>query len=240
MKIKEHSPELIGIIGIFLILYFSGFFISTYSTKRVDNYVNQVNSEIKFQQFKHRAKKQEYKQKLLTYIEDRIPDKVGISTKILIRDAIFDAIEKYPVYDNKFDSVDLIVSVIKVESSFNRQAKSPVGAIGLMQLMPQTASFVAKMLSDDYNLKDLMHGGLFDPYYNIQCGSRYLYYLYHDYLMRDEFKELSDRERTTIMILMYNFGPENKHFREIENIALLQDFSYYKKVINSQQFYSEL
>ena len=55
----------------------------------------------------------------------------------------------------------LIAAMIKAESSFNPQAVSPVGALGLMQLMPDTA--------DPYGMSDV-----FDPGTNIRIGTHYI------------------------------------------------------------------
>jgi len=62
-----------------------------------------------------------------------------------------------------------IWGVIRQESLFNRQALSPAGARGLMQLMPKTAKMVAKQMK----LHD-GHQALFSPAVNIRLGSRYL------------------------------------------------------------------
>ena len=71
----------------------------------------------------------------------------------------------------------LVSAVILCESSFNPQAESRVGARGLMQLMEDTAGWVAHKLDEDdasYSF-DL----LYDAETNIRFGSWYLGYLSH-------------------------------------------------------------
>jgi soluble lytic murein transglycosylase-like protein len=63
---------------------------------------------------------------------------------------------------------DLIVAVIKSESSFNPYAISKKGAIGLMQLMPETAK--------QYGVKNR-----FDVNQNLEGGIKHLKYLYRKY-----------------------------------------------------------
>jgi soluble lytic murein transglycosylase-like protein len=60
--------------------------------------------------------------------------------------------------------VELLNSVIKVESNYNPYAVSPKGALGMMQLIPATAQ--------RFGVNDV-----FDPVDNIQGGARYLRYL---------------------------------------------------------------
>lgn len=64
----------------------------------------------------------------------------------------------------------LILAIIQVESGCRRHAVSPVGARGLMQVMPSTGAAIAKKLSLDWKGAD----SLFDPQFNIQLGVAYL------------------------------------------------------------------
>ncbi len=77
----------------------------------------------------------------------------------------------------------LIASVIDAESHGDPSAVSRVGAQGLMQLMPGTAAM--------YGV-----GNAFDPYQNVDAGSRYL----HDLLRRY-------KGNVRLAVAAYNAGP---------------------------------
>lgn len=93
-------------------------------------------------------------------------------------------------YSDEFKvPTDLILAVIDIESGFRRRAVSPVGARGIMQIMPATAREIAgKLGRNKYNLFSLRD--------NIQFGTFYL----RDMLSRFD-------EDCSLAIIAYNAGP---------------------------------
>lgn len=63
----------------------------------------------------------------------------------------------------------LVLALARQESAFNPRARSPAGAIGLMQLMPGTARFVSG--------GSVSAAKLVDPAYNLSLGQSYVKYL---------------------------------------------------------------
>jgi soluble lytic murein transglycosylase len=87
--------------------------------------------------------------------------------------------------------VELVLALIQVESSGYNFAVSPVGAMGLMQLMPATAEGVARRIG----LRWVGPETLFDPVANVQLGVVYL-------------REMLDRYGSvTTALAAYNWGP---------------------------------
>ena len=66
----------------------------------------------------------------------------------------------------------LVAAVILCESSYDPKAESRLGARGLMQLMPDTAEWVAHKLGEDG--ADYSFDNLYDPQTNIRFGTWYL------------------------------------------------------------------
>lgn len=86
----------------------------------------------------------------------------------------------------------LTLAIMKAESSFLDSAVSPVGAEGLMQIMPATQSLVARALDLE---------SVTEPQHNIRAG---IYYLSRLYRLFDSAEE-NDRIRLTLAA--YNAGP---------------------------------
>jgi len=72
----------------------------------------------------------------------------------------------------------LIFALIRQESVFNPKAKSWAGARGLMQLMPRTASYVAR--DRRFHQGAATRSTLFDPRINLQLGQQYIEILLKD------------------------------------------------------------
>ena len=108
----------------------------------------------------------------------------------------------------------LILAVIKVESGFNSQAISRKGAMGLMQLMPGTAS-------------DLGVTNPLDPEQNIFGGAKYL----SDCLKT--FKDLS------LALAAYNAGPGR--VAKLNRVPMIKETQkYVKDVIYYKKLYDHL
>ena len=82
---------------------------------------------------------------------------------------------------------ELAFRLVKLESDFNPRATSPVGAVGLTQVMPSTAR---------YYVKGITREALYDPTTNLRVGFRYLRGLVREY-----------HGDVNLALLVYNRGP---------------------------------
>ncbi len=128
----------------------------------------------------------------------------------------------------------LVASIINAESRFEATAISSKGAIGLMQIMPDTAKFVSEKLNINYSEEILL-----EPSMNIKIGCYYLNYLKN--------KFTSDEA----MLCAYNAGEgvvrawlKDKQY-SIDGVNLIkipysQTSSYVKKINNIFPVYKKM
>ena len=134
----------------------------------------------------------------------------------------------------------LAVAVMKVESNFSEEAHSQSGAVGLMQIMPETAAWIAYQLGEapEEVADDIKN--LREPETNIRYGIWYLAEL------EDEFKG-----NDVLALAAYNAGRGNVHewmeknhwdenFSDADKIPYAETRDYVKRVLRCREKYSEL
>ena len=134
----------------------------------------------------------------------------------------------------------LTVAVMKVESNFSEEAHSHSGAVGLMQIMPETAAWIAYQLDEAPEAAANDIENLRDPETNIRYGTWYLAEL------KDEFKG-----NDVLTLAAYNAGRGNVHkwieenhwsenFSDADKIPYAETRDYVKRVLHCREKYSEL
>jgi soluble lytic murein transglycosylase-like protein len=124
-----------------------------------------------------------------------------------INEAITIASQKYGIDEN------MIRAIIKQESSFQPFALSTSGAMGLMQLMPETAKWLS--VNDPYNIEQ-----------NIMGGTLYF---------KEQLDTFGDIE---LALAAYNSGPNNvRRYNGIPPVSQTQNFV--KNVVRYYQLYNE-
>lgn len=127
----------------------------------------------------------------------------------------------------------LIASVANAESGFNETAKSSKGAIGVMQLMPSTAKWVAERMGEQFQEEKL-----FDGEYSLKLGSFYLSYL---------IKSFDDEK---LGLCAYNAGPtcvrswlaNSKYSQDGKTLSVIpftETRQYIDKVYKNYNYYSK-
>ena len=89
--------------------------------------------------------------------------------------------KEYEEYVEKYASQygvpeSIVYAVIKTESGYDSGAVSEAGAVGLMQMMPDTFNWLTTLTKEN-----LDKGLLYDPETNTKYGTDYLSYLYLKY-----------------------------------------------------------
>jgi soluble lytic murein transglycosylase len=140
-------------------------------------------------------------------------------------------------YAKKFGVPEaLVLAIMRAESHFNREALSPVGARGLMQIMSYTANHLSRLLKEG----TVADQDLYVPETNIKLGARYL--------ARLQFKF---EKQVPLVAAGYNAGPHRvynwlSNFGSldmdefIEHVPFVETRNYMKKVVRNYAIYTEL
>jgi len=127
----------------------------------------------------------------------------------------------------------LVAAVILHESEFRPNATSPVGALGLMQLMPDTGRWVHEHLESGSGIPDLK-----DPSVNVHLGVSYLSYLGRRF-----------QGNWVAALAAYNAGPEfvrdwdsRSAFAglKVKEIPFPETRAYVEAVLRSERMYCQL
>lgn len=140
-------------------------------------------------------------------------------------------------YSKQFDiPSELVWAIMRAESQYKKDVISPVGALGLMQVMPSTGRRIASMLNES----DFQPSQLLEPDTGIRIGARYLQRLMKKF-----------EGAVPLVAAGYNAGPHRVKtwlssfgFLEldefIEHIPFLETRNYVKKVVANYQTYNYL
>ena len=147
----------------------------------------------------------------------------------------------YPEYVEKYaeqNEVDkyMIYAIIKAESNFKPEVKSQSKAIGLMQLLEETAL----EMSNSIDNQDITEEELYDPETNIKLGTFYYAYLLNHY-----------QGNNILALTAYNAGMGNvdtwiktgviqSDGSDIENIPYKETNNYVRKILRDYQIYLRL
>lgn len=132
----------------------------------------------------------------------------------------------------------LVASLINVESSFNKNAKSNKDAIGLMQIKLDTANY----LNDLNNREHTTESQLFEVEINLKYGCEYLRYLLDKFI--DTYTALAaynageTRVRSWLKSANYSLDGNtliNIPYNETANylVKIQNNLKFYKKIFNN-------
>ena len=140
--------------------------------------------------------------------------------------------EKYGVEEN------LIFALIKAESNFDSKAVSNRSAVGLMQLMEETAKDVASKNDIELNPNNTKEE-LLDVYKNIEIGTCYLKVLMDRYQNKEVALAAYNAGIGTVDEWI-NSGIIKADGSNIENIPYKETNNYVRKILRDYKIYEDL
>jgi soluble lytic murein transglycosylase len=143
-----------------------------------------------------------------------------------------------PIRSRARDRVDpfLVSALIREESVYDPRALSPVGAIGLMQLMPDTGRRVAR----EEGLDDFSVAQLYTPEINLTVGVRYLSDLLDRFAGNEAYAVAAYNAGPEAVARWLENGPPRAIEEFIEEIPFAETRAYVKRVLRSAWLYHAL
>jgi len=120
----------------------------------------------------------------------------------------------------------LLAAVIYTESKFDASARSDAGAVGLMQLLPETAQGIATRTGGH----KFVVGDLLDPEINVRYGSWYL---------RNLLNRYDDDLPTALAAYHAGQGNVDAWRRRGVGVQFPETRSYVKKVLHAEEVYAD-
>ena len=142
-----------------------------------------------------------------------------------------ESVEKYAAEYDVPESV--VYAVIKTESGFTPDAVSLKGAIGLMQITPDTFDWLCSKTGDEAN--SLL---LYEPDTNIRYGTYFLSLLHNEYKAWDTVYAAYNAGRGRVNSWLAS--EEYNNNGRLKNIPYEETASYVKKVETAQSVYARL
>ncbi len=130
----------------------------------------------------------------------------------------------------------LVASLVREESHFDPGARSSAGAVGLMQLMPETAAMVCRRLGRPEPTDE----GLRQADYNLPLGVCHLAYLLEKHDGRLAYALAEYNAGPTALTRWKNRWPDVSDDVFVENISYPETRNYVKRVLRNYYVYREL
>jgi len=130
----------------------------------------------------------------------------------------------------------LIAGIIRQESAFDERATSPVGARGLMQVMPLTAQEVTRKVGIPYRPESL-----YDPEVNVRLGAFYIGELLRRFDGNVELALAGYNGGPNRMNRLWNeSGPEPRMNDFLETLDIDESRNYVKRILILADSYRQL
>ena len=132
----------------------------------------------------------------------------------------------------------MIYAVIKAESNFEKDAVSHRNALGLMQIMEDTAIDVAKKYSIDINQENAKEE-IVNVENNINIGTKYLNVLMEKYKNKELAVAAYNAGIGTVDTWIEK-GIIKQDGSDIENIPFKETNNYVRKILKNYEIYNKL